>query len=156
MNTYYGRNHMTTLATTVDEFFDLTKDKFQDSQYHYLPLVFANMFQPDKNSLVIAKGKTRNSVQAVMANLRELISKDMGHITYEPNYGFLKSHQNKSIVRFDTTGFRGGYYRAKHMKNLDTILLYGFQAGRPEWEDLYKVAIQRSLTTGTRVLIHYA
>lgn len=147
---------MTQLATTTDEFFDLTKDKFQDSEYHYLPLVFANMFQNEKNSLIIAKGKTRNKIQAVMANLRELISKDMGHITYEPNYGFLKSNQNKSIVRFDTTGFRGGCYRAEHMKNLDTILLYGFEAGKPEWEELYKVAMQRSLTNRTRVLVHYA
>lgn len=147
---------MTQLATTTDEFFDLTKDKFQDSEYHYLPLVFANMFQNEKNSLIIAKGKTRNKIQAVMANLRELISKDMGYITYEPNYGFLKSNQNKSIVRFDTTGFQGGRYRAKHMNNLDTILLYGFEAGKPEWEELYKVAMQRSLTNGTRVLVHYA
>jgi hypothetical protein len=155
-NIYYGKIHMTTLATTIDEFFDLTKDKFQDSKYHHLPLVFANMFHPDKNSLIIAKGKTRNNIQAVMANLRSLLSKEMGHITYEPNYGFLKSHENKSIVRFDTTGFHGGRYRAKHMKNLDTILLYGFEAGKSEWEELYKIAMQRSIANGTRILVHYA
>lgn len=147
---------MTTLATTIDEFFDLTKDKFQNSKYHHLPLVFANMFHPDKNSLVIAKGNARNNIQAVMANLRNLLSKEMGHITYEPNYGFLKSHQNESIVRFDTTGFHGGCYRAKHMKNLDTILLYGFEAGKSEWEELYKIAMQRSMANGIRILVHYA
>lgn len=147
---------MTTLATTTDEFFDLTKDKFQDSKYHHIPLVFANMFQPNKNSLVIAKGKTRNNLKAVMANLRTLISDDMGHITYEPNYGFLKSYKNNSMVRFDTTGTMGGRYRIRAMKNLDTILLYGFEAGKPEWEGLYKLAMQRSMTDGTHVLVHYA
>lgn len=147
---------MKQLATTIDEFFDLTKDKFQDSQYHHIPLVFANLFQPNKNSLVIAKGKTRNNLKAIMANLRNLISKEMGHITYEPNCGFLKSHQNNSIVIFDTTGFQGGGYWAKHMKTLDTILLYGFETGKPEWEELYKVAMHRSITDGTRVLVHYA
>ncbi len=147
---------MTNLAKTTDEFFDLTKDKFQNSEYHHIPLVFANMFQTNKNSIVIAKGKTRNNLKAVMANLRQLISDEMGHISYEPNYGFMKSYKNNSMIRFDTTGFHGGRYRIKTMKNLDTVLLYGFEAGKPEWEDLHKIAMQRSVTDGTRILIHYA
>lgn len=155
-NIYYGRNLMQ-LANTKEELFDLTKDKYQDSEFHHLPLMFANLYEKDRESLVIAKGTTRDVVMQQMAELRKYLPAHLASkVWFEPRYKFLTNTDHKSYIKFDSTGFKGGYRKICTMKKLKDILLYGFVPGKPEWELIYQAAHKRTLASGGRLLIHYA
>lgn len=143
-------------ATAIEEFFEITKNKYEHTKYHHLPLVFANLLRPNHNSLIIAKGKTRKDIMARMANFRLMISNEVGHISYEPNLNILKSYKNNSLIRFATTGACGGLHRINTMKKLDTILLYEFKVGKKEWEELYKQSATRAMIHNTNILVHYS